>query len=155
MRNELARDVPRKQRLVPGCNPSAISHSGPAAYTPLSCLALSPDFRKSPKHQTLRPQNWPMQVGRWSDAYGRKLFLVVCFSFAALPVLILTLHMQYGLSLYFYFPASVRPCPRVLAVLPDACICRVVCHAGSGMCTKTRAARRKELPVPLLDLGVH
>ena len=49
------------------------------------------------------------QVGRWSDAYGRKPFLVICYSFACLPVLILTLHMQYGLSLYFYFPASVRP----------------------------------------------
>ncbi|KAK9787487.1 hypothetical protein WJX73_002756 [Symbiochloris irregularis] len=46
-------------------------------------------------------------VGRWSDAYGRKPFLIICFLLASLPVLVLVLHMCYQLPLYFYFPAQV------------------------------------------------
>ena len=80
-------------------------------------------------------------MGRWSDAYGRKPFLVICYSFACLPVLILTLHMQYDVSLYFYFPASVRAllllycptqpllhcCTQTPHRLHADCICGVVC----------------------------
>lgn len=46
-------------------------------------------------------------VGRWSDAYGRKPFLIICFALASLPVLVLVLHMRYNISLLFYFPAQV------------------------------------------------
>ena len=66
-------------------------------------------------------------MGRWSDAYGRKPFLVICYSFACLPVLILTLHMQYDVSLYFYFPASVRPLPLLYCLCCTA-VSRL--HAG-------------------------
>ena len=47
-------------------------------------------------------------MGRWSDAYGRRPFLVLCFIFAGLPVIVLTLHIQYHISLYYYFPVMVR-----------------------------------------------
>ena len=49
-------------------------------------------------------------MGRWSDAYGRKPFLIICFLLASLPVLVLVLHMVYQLPLYFYFPAQARAC---------------------------------------------
>lgn len=51
------------------------------------------------------PSQAPL-VGRWSDAYGRKPFLIICFLLASLPVLVLVLHMCYQLPLYFYFPAQ-------------------------------------------------
>lgn len=46
-------------------------------------------------------------IGSWSDKYGRKPFLIAAFSTASLPLLVILLHLQFGLSMLFYFPAQV------------------------------------------------
>ena len=46
-------------------------------------------------------------IGSWSDKYGRKPFLIIAFSTASLPLLVILLHLQFGLSMLFYFPAQV------------------------------------------------
>ncbi|DBA82924.1 hypothetical protein WJX77_008143 [Trebouxia sp. C0004] len=45
-------------------------------------------------------------IGSWSDKYGRKPFLIIAFSTASLPLLVILLHLQFGLSMLFYFPAQ-------------------------------------------------
>ncbi|KAL3156285.1 hypothetical protein ABBQ32_012557 [Trebouxia sp. C0010 RCD-2024] len=45
-------------------------------------------------------------IGSWSDKYGRKPFLIAAFSTASLPLLVILLHLQFGLSMLFYFPAQ-------------------------------------------------
>lgn len=50
-------------------------------------------------------------VGKWSDAYGRQPFLLVTFICSSFPVLVLFFNFNYGLSMYFYFPAQVTLCP--------------------------------------------
>jgi MFS family permease len=47
-------------------------------------------------------------VGRWSDAYGRKPFLVLSFACGGAQVVALLLYITWGTSLFWYFPASVR-----------------------------------------------
>lgn len=73
-------------------------------------------------------------VGKWSDAYGRQPFLLLTFVCASFPVLVLYFNLNYGLSMYFYFPAQVRnllpptislvswvdTCQGLSAVLPQA-----------------------------------
>ena len=49
-------------------------------------------------------------VGRWSDAYGRRPFLIVTFIFASMPVLVLFFNLHYNTSMYFYYPAQVSFC---------------------------------------------
>ncbi len=46
-------------------------------------------------------------IGSWSDKYGRKPFLIIAFSTASLPLLVILLHLQFGVSMLFYFPAQV------------------------------------------------
>lgn len=45
-------------------------------------------------------------IGSWSDKYGRKPFLIIAFSTASLPLLVILLHLQFGVSMLFYFPAQ-------------------------------------------------
>ncbi|EIE23230.1 MFS general substrate transporter [Coccomyxa subellipsoidea C-169] len=45
-------------------------------------------------------------VGRWSDAYGRKPFLVLSFACGGAQVVALLLYITWGTSLFWYFPAS-------------------------------------------------
>lgn len=45
-------------------------------------------------------------IGKWSDCYGRQPFLVLTFVCASFPVLVLFFNLNYGLSMYFYFPAQ-------------------------------------------------
>ena len=47
-------------------------------------------------------------IGNWSDKYGRKPFMVMGFATASLPLLVILLHLQFGVSMLFYFPAQVR-----------------------------------------------
>ena len=61
-------------------------------------------------------------IGSWSDKYGRKPFLIIAFSTASLPLLVILLHLQFGLSMLFYFPAQVRTtnaCPACWAEIPS------------------------------------
>ena len=53
-------------------------------------------------------------IGSWSDKYGRKPFLIIAFSTASLPLLVILLHLQFGLSMLFYFPAQVRELTSLL-----------------------------------------
>lgn len=46
-------------------------------------------------------------VGRWSDAYGRKPFLVLSFACGGAQVVALLLSITMGTSLFWYFPAQV------------------------------------------------
>lgn len=48
-------------------------------------------------------------IGNWSDKYGRKPFMVMGFATASLPLLVILLNLQFGVSMLFYFPAQVRP----------------------------------------------
>ena len=45
-------------------------------------------------------------VGRWSDAYGRRPFLILTFVFASLPVMVLFFNLHFKTSMYFYYPAQ-------------------------------------------------
>ena len=47
-------------------------------------------------------------IGSWSDKYGRKPFLIIAFSTASLPLMVILLHLRFGLSMLFYFPAQVQ-----------------------------------------------
>lgn len=47
-------------------------------------------------------------IGNWSDKYGRKPFMVMGFATASLPLLVILLNLQFGVSMLFYFPAQVR-----------------------------------------------
>ena len=47
-------------------------------------------------------------IGRWSDRYGRRPFIAVFLMVASVPPFILAAHINYGLSLYYYFPAQAR-----------------------------------------------
>ena len=47
-------------------------------------------------------------VGKFSDAYGRRPFLAATFICASFPVMVLCFHLNFGLSMYFYFPAQAR-----------------------------------------------
>lgn len=47
-------------------------------------------------------------LGFWSDKYGRKPFMLLAIMLASGPTLVLLLHIQYGASLFFYYPAQVR-----------------------------------------------
>ena len=46
-------------------------------------------------------------IGRWSDAYGRKPFLVLSFTCGGAQVVALLLYITMGTSLFWYFPAQV------------------------------------------------
>lgn len=46
-------------------------------------------------------------IGRWSDRYGRRPFLALFLTVAVVPPLLMAAHVNYGLSLYYYFPAQV------------------------------------------------
>lgn len=48
-------------------------------------------------------------VGRWSDAYGRKPFLILSFACGGAQVIVLLLYITRGTSLLWYFPAQARP----------------------------------------------
>jgi len=68
-------------------------------------------------------------IGSWSDKYGRKPFLIIAFSTASLPLLVILLHLQFGLSMLFYFPAQVQTtnpchacCKNTWAAIPSPCL---------------------------------
>ena len=56
-------------------------------------------------------------VGRWSDAYGRRPFLILTFIFASMPVLVLFFNLHYQTSMYFYYPAQVESALRKSSML--------------------------------------
>ncbi|KAK9805503.1 hypothetical protein WJX72_001711 [[Myrmecia] bisecta] len=45
-------------------------------------------------------------IGSWSDVYGRKPFLLLSFAITSLHEIVLLLHLSFGLSLLWYFPAQ-------------------------------------------------
>ena len=57
---------------------------------------------------SMAPDVQAPMIGSWSDKYGRKPFLIIAFSTASLPLLVILLHLQFGVSMLFYFPAQVR-----------------------------------------------
>lgn len=46
-------------------------------------------------------------VGVWSDKYGRRPFLIAGICGAAMPISVIYLHVQHGVSFYWFYPASV------------------------------------------------
>ena len=88
--------------------------------TQMSCAACICTRCWNCKGGMLDPDSWiwalqsPM-VGRWSDVYGRKPFLLLALICAWAPILVLMLHIRHGLSLYYLFPAQVRPWPSQIA----------------------------------------
>lgn len=46
-------------------------------------------------------------VGVWSDKYGRRPFLIAGICGAAMPIAVIYLHVQRGVSFYWFYPASV------------------------------------------------
>ena len=47
-------------------------------------------------------------VGKWSDVYGRKPFLMMTFICASFTITVLFLNLNFGVSMFFYFPAQVK-----------------------------------------------
>jgi MFS family permease len=60
-------------------------------------------------------------VGRWSDAYGRKRFMLLSLGCSAAQIVALLLYITRGTSLFWFFPAQARlgnkPCHWVPACL--------------------------------------
>ena len=50
-------------------------------------------------------------VGHWSDAYGRKPFLILSFACGGAQVFVLLLYITRGTSLLWYFPAQACSSP--------------------------------------------
>ena len=63
-------------------------------------------------------------IGRWSDRYGRRPFIAAFLVVASVPPFILAAHINYGLSLYYYFPAQ--------ASSPDAFLMQVWLASAGG-----------------------
>ena len=59
-------------------------------------------------HPTLLTAMQAPLIGRWSDRYGRRPFIAVFLVVASVPPFILAAHINYGLSLYYYFPTQAR-----------------------------------------------
>ena len=87
-------------------------------------------------------------IGSWSDKYGRKPFLIIAFSTASLPLLVILCHLQFGLSMLFYFPAQASQhnsftcwtdyllrlhCDKIMGEMyfPDL---QLLCHLQFGLC---------------------
>ena len=67
-------------------------------------------------------------VGRWSDAYGRKRFMMLSLTCSAAQMIALLLYLTRGTSLFFFFPCQVRPPLMVPSEDPlHACLVLIQC----------------------------
>ncbi|CAL8465277.1 g4812 [Coccomyxa elongata] len=72
-------------------------------------------------------------VGRWSDAYGRKPFLILSFACGGAQVIVLLLYITWGTSLLWYFPAQA-------AVGAFSCISLCLAYVADKMPARHRGA---------------